>query len=89
MMFSTNFDNAEFLIDYVRVYQKDAYDTNVKKPEKVFREADETGNFIHNGDFSTAESLDDSEDWTFLLFEGGEGSAEIKDKNGNGEKKGD
>lgn len=76
---TTNFDNAEFLIDYVRVYQKDAYDTNVTKPEKVFREADETGNFIHNGDFSVEESLDDDEDWKFLLFEGGEGSAEIKD----------
>ncbi len=76
---TTNFDNAEFLVDYVRVYQKDAYDTNVKKPEKVFRTADETGNFIHNGDFSVTEPLDDETDWTFLLFEGGEGSAEIKD----------
>ena len=75
---TTNFDNAEFLIDYVRVYQKAEYDTNVKKPEKVFREADETGNFIHNGTFEP-EALDDDEDWTFLLFEGGEGSAEIKD----------
>ena len=76
---TTNFDNAEFLIDYVRVYQKDEYDTNVKKPEKVFLEADETGNFIRNCDFSVAENLDDDEDWKFLLFEGGEGSAEIKD----------
>ena len=76
---TTDFDNAEFLVDYVRVYQKDAYDTNVKKPEKVYRTADETGNFIHNGDFSVAENLADSQDWTFLLFEGGEGSAEIKD----------
>lgn len=77
---TTDFDNAEFLIDYVRVYQKDSYDTNVKKPEKVFRQADETGNFIHNGDFAVAENLDDTEDWYFLLFEGGEGSAEIKDE---------
>ena len=76
---TTDFDNAEFLIDYVRVYQKDEYDTNVKKPEKVFLEADETGNFIRNCDFSVAENLDDDEDWKFLLFEGGEGSAEIKD----------
>lgn len=76
---TTDFENAEFLVDYVRVYQKPEYDTNVSKPEKVYREADETGNFIHNGDFSVAENLDDEEDWYFLLFEGGQGAAEIKD----------
>jgi len=76
---TTDFDNAEFYVDYVRVYQKDSYDTNVKKPEKVFKSADETGNFITNGDFSVDEPLSDASDWTFLLFEGGEGSAEIKD----------
>jgi beta-glucanase (GH16 family) len=76
---TTNFDNAEFLIDYVRVYQKPEYDTNVTKPEKQFRTADATGNFINNGDFSEAEDLTDDVDWKFLLFNGGEGSAEIKD----------
>lgn len=76
---TTNFDNAEFLVDYVRVYQKDAYDTNVKKPEKQFKKADETGNFITNGTFETAEDLTDDNDWKFLLFEGGQGAAEIKD----------
>lgn len=76
---TTDFDNAEFLVDYVRVYQKDAYDLNVKKPEKVFKQADDTGNFITNGDFAVAEDLTDEQDWKFLLFEGGEGSAEIKD----------
>ena len=76
---STDFDKAEFLIDYVRVYQKPEYDTNVKKPEKVFREATEDGNFIYNGDFSEQEDLTDDENWKFLLFEGGEGAAEIKD----------
>ena len=75
----TDFDKAEFLIDYVRVYQKPEYDLNVKKPEKVFREATEDGNFIYNGDFSEAEDLTDDTNWKFLLFEGGEGSAEIKD----------
>ena len=50
---STDFDNAEFLIDYVRVYQKPEYDLNVKKPEKHFREALEDGNYIVNGDFSS------------------------------------
>ena len=80
---STNFDNAEFLIDYVRVYQKPEYDTNVEKPAKNYKEADETGNFITMGDFSDPEDLGtdlaEEKDWTFLLFEGGEGSASIED----------
>lgn len=76
---TTDFDKAEFEIDYVRVYQKPEYDTNVKKPEKVFREAQEDGNFIYNGDFSEAEDLTDDVNWKFLLFNGGEGAAEIKD----------
>lgn len=80
---TTDFDNAEFLIDYVRVYQKPEYDTNVKKPEKEFKQADETGNYITGGDFADPEDLgtdlDEGKDWTFLLFEGGEGSASIED----------
>ncbi len=76
---TTDFDKAEFEIDYVRVYQKPEYDTNVKKPEKVYRQALEDGNFIFNGDFSEAEDLTDDVNWKFLLFNGGEGSAEIKD----------
>ncbi len=76
---TTDFSKAEFLIDYVRVYQKDAYDTNVTKPPMTFREALPDGNFIRNGDFSVAENLEDDIDWKFLLFNGGEGSAEIKD----------
>jgi len=76
---TTDFDKAEFEIDYVRVYQKPEYDMNVKKPEKVFRQAQEDGNFIFNGDFSEAEDLTDDVNWKFLLFNGGEGSAEIKD----------
>ena len=76
---TTDFDKAEFEIDYVRVYQKPEYDTNVKKPEKNYREALEDGNFIFNGDFAEAEDLTDEINWQFLLFEGGEGSAEIKD----------
>ena len=76
---TTDFSKAEFLIDYVRVYQKSEYDTNVTKPEKPFREALADGNFIRNGDFSVAEDLEDDTDWKFLLFNGGEGAAEIKD----------
>lgn len=76
---STDFSKAEFLIDYVRVYQKPSYDTNVKKPEKPFREAQADGNMIYNGDFAISENLEDEQDWKFLLFNGGEGAAEIKD----------
>ena len=75
---TTNFDNAEFQIDYVRVYQKAAYDTNVTKPPMTFREALPDGNFIRNGNFATAENLEDDVDWKFLLFNGGVGAAEIK-----------
>jgi len=76
---TTDFSKAEFEIDYVRVYQKPYYDTNVKKPEKVFREPLEDGNLIYNGDFAEAEDLNDNVNWKFLLFQGGEGTAEIKD----------
>ncbi|MBE6850549.1 MAG: glycosyl hydrolase family protein [Ruminococcus sp.] len=76
---TTDFDKAEFEIDYVRVYQKPEYDTNVTKPESNYREALEDGNFIYNGDFSEQEDLTDDVNWKFLLFEGGEGAAEIRD----------
>ena len=77
---TTDFDNAEFEIDYVRVYQKDAYDTNVTKPEKNYREPTADGNLIYNGDFTDSEPLDDETNWFFLLFQNGEGAAEIKDE---------
>jgi len=76
---TTDFNNAEFEIDYVRVYQKPAYDTNVTRPEKPFRDALPDGNFIRNGDFAVAEDLTDDVDWKFLLFNDGVGTAEIKD----------
>ena len=40
---TTDFENAEYNIDYVRVYQKDSYDENVEKPEKevILRDPDE------------------------------------------------
>lgn len=76
---STDFDKAEFEIDYVRVYQKESYDTNVTKPEKVYREALEDGNYIYNGDFAVAEDLDDDTDWSFFLAQGGVGEAVIED----------
>lgn len=76
---TTDFDKAEFEIDYVRVYQKPEYDMNVKKPEKNYREPLADGNYIYNGDFAEQESIGDEENWKFMLFEGGQGAAEIRD----------
>jgi beta-glucanase (GH16 family) len=76
---TTDFSSAEFEIDYVRVYQKPQYETNVQKPAKDFREPLEDGNLIYNGDFAEAEDLTDNNNWKFLLFGGGKGSAEITD----------
>ena len=77
---STDFENARFEIDYVRVYQRDEYDMNVERPPMEFREALEDGNFIHNGDFADdAENLNDEEDWFFLQLNEGVGSARIED----------
>lgn len=75
---TTDFENAEFLVDYVRVYQKPSYDTNVQKPEKEFRAPTEDGNLIYNGGFEN-EPLDDEELWYFLTFNGGIGSAVIEE----------
>lgn len=74
-------DNAQLVVDYVRVYQKDEYDDNVSKPikEVVLKEADETGNYIVNGNFENTENLEDEEDWKFLLFGGGEAEASISE----------
>jgi len=76
---TTDFEKAEFEIDYVRVYQKPEYDTNVTKPAKEFREPLADGNLIYNGDFAENENLADEENWYFLLFEGGDGEAKIED----------
>ncbi|MDE7476796.1 MAG: Ig-like domain-containing protein, partial [Lachnospiraceae bacterium] len=76
-------DRAEFIIDYVRAYQKDSYDTDVDRPETevVFREPDENGNYILNGDFSKAENLtDENSNWKLTTANGGEGNAEISNK---------
>lgn len=77
---TTDFDNAEFKIDYVRVYQKDYYDTNVTKPEKqevILRNPDETGNYVVNGDFAINEDLLDNEDWGVKYALSGEGNTRI------------
>lgn len=79
---TTTFDEkAQMVVDYVRVYQKDEYNENVTKPVKevTFKEADETGNFVTNSKFETAENLEDDNDWKFLLFGTGKASASISD----------
>lgn len=78
---TTDIENAEYRIDYVRVYQRDSYDENVEKEEEevTFREPDENGNYINNGDFADAEDLTDDVDWKFLTAQGGAATAEIKD----------
>lgn len=70
-------NNQKYEIDYVRVYQKSAeeyarLEDECKKPEKeiTFREADESGNYIINGDFSREIGIDgdinaDKDNWKF------------------------
>ncbi|MBR6228710.1 MAG: family 16 glycosylhydrolase [Eubacterium sp.] len=72
-------ERSQMRVDYVRMFQKDSYDENVQKPVKVvkFKEADDTGNFITNGDFKEDEPLNDDDSWKFLLLKGGEGEAKI------------
>ncbi len=76
---TTDFDNAAYEVDYVRVYQKDSYDENVTKPDRevVLRDPDANGNYVINGDFSVAEDLSDDKDWIFLNAAGGKGTAAI------------
>ncbi len=79
---STNIKDAEFLIDDIKVYQKDSYNENVEKPVKnvVLREPGVDGNYIDNGDFSVHEALTDEQGWSFLNALEGEASASIKNK---------
>ena len=78
----TNFDNNPFVVDYVRVYQKDSYDENVTRPEVKFEptnEPDESGNYIKNSTFAEAEDLTDGTNWKFITALDGAATAEIKD----------
>ncbi|MGN0151626.1 MAG: carbohydrate binding domain-containing protein [Wujia sp.] len=78
---TTSFDNNPYVIDYVKVYQKESYDENVTRPEKevILRDPDANGNYVNNGDFAVAEALDDEQDWKFMTALSGEATAEIKD----------
>lgn len=64
---TTVFDEySELQVDYVRVYQKDEYDEAVETPddERVFKEADETGNYVNS--YAKA--------WKFEIARAGEAS---------------
>jgi len=77
---TTIFDErACMYVDYIRYFQRDSYDENVQKPEKVYdlRDADETGNYVLNGDAGEAEDLTDDAAWRFMLFNEGTGGASI------------
>ena len=79
---TTNFKNNPFVVDYVRVYQKDSYDENVTRPEVKFEptnEPDESGNYIKNSTFAEAEDLTDGTNWKFITALDGAATAEIKD----------
>ncbi|MCF0131178.1 MAG: carbohydrate binding domain-containing protein [Pseudobutyrivibrio sp.] len=79
---TTTFDDQQFTIDYVRVYQKtDGYleegITRPKKPAVVIRDADATGNYVLNGSFKETDPLDGSKNFEYLNGPGGEGKASI------------
>lgn len=70
---TTTFDEkAQMVVDYVKVYQKKYYNENVEKPAKAVVE-DSTGgsNMVKP----------ESENWTFLTAQGGDGSLTVKDGN--------
>ena len=77
----TSFDNNPYEIDYVRVYKKDSYNEDVKRPVKqvTLREPDANGNYINNGDFSVKEDLTDETGWKFVTALEGEAVASIDD----------
>lgn len=76
---TTDFSKAEYEIDYVRMYQKPHYDTNVKKPEKQFRAPGADGSYVNNGNFTVAESISDSKDWVYYQCSGGKADVAIRD----------
>ena len=65
----------------MRVYKKDSYNEDVKRPVKqvTLREPDANGNYINNGDFSVKEDLTDETGWKFVTALEGEAAASIDD----------
>lgn len=86
---TTDFTNAAFEVDYVRIYTLDEYDENVVRPSEDIsdaREPDSDGNYIYNGNLDTScEMLNDTTasdsniGWGFLTAENGIGQASITD----------
>lgn len=78
----TSFENNPYEIDYVRVYQKDSYNEDVKRPVKevTLRNPDADGNYINNGDFSAKEDLSDETNWKFITALEGDAKASIDNK---------
>ena len=63
-------ENAQMVVDYVKVYQKKSYDENVKKPEQVkVIVTPKTGNIVSNK----------GKDWTLHLESDGKARAELSD----------
>lgn len=75
----TSFENNPYVIDYVRVYQKDSYNEDVKRPVKevTLRNPNADGNYINNGDFSVKEDLSDEKNWKFITTLEGDAKASI------------
>lgn len=75
-----SFVSNPYMIDYVRVYQKDSYDdSNLEAPsnEVVIRDPNGDGNYLINGDFEAAEDLATEEGWQFKTAGAGVGSAVV------------
>lgn len=72
-------DNAQMVVDYVRVYQKKNYNENVTKKEEIIpvRAVGSDGNYVRNGDFKENESLTDKTGWSFMTQLGGSGTGKI------------
>ena len=78
---STRFDeNAQLVVDYVKVYQKKNYDENVEKPvAHVEKRTVKIGeNQIKNPQCAVQEDLSDQSGWFFLTAGKGKAKAEIK-----------
>ena len=76
---TTSFENNPYIIDSVKVYQKDASyyaekEAKAVKPEKVvtYREPDAEGNYVVNGNFAT--DINSQTDWELHLEADGSGS---------------
>ncbi|MBQ0051825.1 MAG: carbohydrate binding domain-containing protein [Treponema sp.] len=62
-------ENAQMLVDYVKVFQKKSYDENVKKPEgdKIVLNTDASGNLVKP----------DAKAWQFLTAGSGKGALKV------------